>query len=148
VAANFLRCESGPDACGPGCNKWIAADGLIDSGAAQRFRGFLAQPDLRSLPVFFNSGGDRASQSIAIGSILREYRMTASIGRTSPNGCDAAMPAECRSIAQSKPEQQSRLVTYGARCASAVSMLSWVLLYGRWRATPNLGSIPLDTWAD
>ena len=114
----FFVANGGPDACGPGCNKWIAADGLIDLGAAQRFRAFLAQPDLRSLPVFFNSLGGSASQSIAIGLTLRQYRMTAAIGRTIPNSCHASMPAECRSIARSKPEQQAHLVTLGARCAS------------------------------
>jgi hypothetical protein len=114
----FFVAKGGHDACGPGCNKWIAADGLIDPDAAQRFHAFLAQPDLRSLPVFFNSLGGSASQSIAIGLILRQYRMTAAIGRTIPNSCHAAMPAECRGIALSKPEQDSHLVTFGARCAS------------------------------
>jgi hypothetical protein len=114
----FFVAKGGHDACGPGCNRWIAADGLIDSGAAQRFRAFLAQPDLRSLPVFFNSLGGGVSQSIAVGLILRQYRMTAAIGRTIPNSCHAAMPAECRTIALSKPEPESHLVTLGARCAS------------------------------
>jgi hypothetical protein len=118
MAANFFRWESGHDVCGPGCTKWIAADGFIDPGAAQRFRAFLAQPELRSLPVFFNSLGGSASESIAIGLILRQYRMTAAIGRTFPNGCHAAMPGECRNLALSKPEQESHLVTVGARCAS------------------------------
>jgi hypothetical protein len=87
----FFVAKGGRDACGPGCDRWIAADGLIDPGAAQRFRAFLAQPDLRSLLVFFNSLGGSATQSIAIGLILRKYRMKAAIGRTIPNICHAAM---------------------------------------------------------
>ena len=114
----FFVAKGGPDACGPGCSKWIAADGMIDSGAAERFRAFLEQPELRSLPVFFNSPGGIASQSIALGLTLRKYRMTAGVGRTFPNSCRATMPDECRRIAQSKPEQESRLVTLDARCAS------------------------------
>jgi hypothetical protein len=114
----FFVAKGGPDACGPGCSKWIAADGMIDSGALERFRTFLEEPERRSLPVFFNSPGGIASQSIAIGLMLRKYRMTAGVGRTLPNGCRATMPDECRRIARSKPEQESRLVTLGARCAS------------------------------
>jgi len=114
----FFVAKGGPDACGPGCSKWIAADGMIDSGAAERFRAFLEQPELRSLPVFFNSPGGIASQSIAIGLTLRKYRMAAGVGRTFPNSCRATRPTECRRVAQSKPEQESRLVTLDARCAS------------------------------
>ena len=114
----FFVAKGGPDACGPGCSKWIAADGMIDSGAAERFRAFLEQPELRSLPVFFNSLGGIASESIAIGLTLRKYRMTAGVGRTFPTSCRATMPDECRRIAQSKPGQESRLVTLDARCAS------------------------------
>jgi hypothetical protein len=29
----FFVAKGGPDACGSGCSKWIAADGMIDSGA-------------------------------------------------------------------------------------------------------------------
>jgi hypothetical protein len=114
----FFVAKGGPDACGPGCSKWIAADGMIDSGATERFRAFLDKPELRSLPVFFNSPGGVASQSIALGLTLRKYRMTAGVGRTFPNSCRASRPDECRRIAQSKPEQESRLVTLDARCAS------------------------------
>jgi hypothetical protein len=114
----FFVAKGGADACGSGCSKWIAADGMIDSGAAERFRAFLEQPERRSLPVFFNSAGGIASQSIAIGLTLRKYRMTAGVGRTFPNSCRASKPDECRLIAQSKPEQESRLVTLDARCAS------------------------------
>ena len=57
----FFFGKGAPDACGPGCSKWIAAEGMIDSGAAERFRAFLEQPELRSLPVLFNSPGGIAT---------------------------------------------------------------------------------------
>jgi hypothetical protein len=114
----FFVAKGGRDACGPGCSKWIAADGMIDSGAAERFGAFLEQRELRSLPVFFNSPGGIASQSVAVGFILRKFRMTAGVGRTLPNRCRATRPDECRLITQSKLEQDSRLVTLNARCAS------------------------------
>ena len=114
----FFIAKGRPDACGQGCNEWIAADGMIDPNAAQRFREFLDQTGSRGLPVFFNSLGGSASQAIAIGLTLRQYRMTAGVGRSFPNSCHAAKPDECRRIAQSKPEQEARLITFDAHCAS------------------------------
>jgi hypothetical protein len=114
----FFVAKGAPDACGPGCSKWIAADGMIDSGAAERFRAFLEQTELRSLPVFFNSPGGIASQAIALGLTLRKYRMPAGVARTLPNTCRASRPDECRRVAQSKPEHESRFITLDARCAS------------------------------
>src|SRR5581483_1483724 len=67
---------AGPaNACGPGCSSWIAADGYFDSDAGKRFRDFLNEPVRRQLPVFFNSLGGVASQAVAIGLAMREYRM-------------------------------------------------------------------------
>ena len=39
----FYVVKGAPDACGRGCDSWIAAEGQIDSGAAARFRKFLAR---------------------------------------------------------------------------------------------------------
>ena len=37
----FYLAHGDADACGPGCSEWIAADGKIDVGAADRFRQLL-----------------------------------------------------------------------------------------------------------
>lgn len=34
--------KGAPDACGPGCDHWIAIEGEIDGDASQRIRRFLA----------------------------------------------------------------------------------------------------------
>jgi hypothetical protein len=109
-----------PNACGPGCSEWIAADGNIDPDAADRVRAFLEDPARRKLPVFFNSLGGATAQAATIGLMLREYRMTAGVGRTIPEACRRAreMDAACRNVARSKPEHRARLVTGNARCAS------------------------------
>jgi hypothetical protein len=113
----FFVAKGGPNACGPHCSAWIAADGMIDPDAAQRFRAFLDQPGRRGLPVFFSSLGGSTRQAVAIGLMLREYRMRAGVARTVPDSC-RAMGEACRRIAQSKPEHAARLVTTGARCVS------------------------------
>ncbi|MFX9688465.1 hypothetical protein ABTO93_19925, partial [Acinetobacter baumannii] len=37
----FYVVKGGPDACGRGCDSWIAVEGQIDNAAAPRFRKFL-----------------------------------------------------------------------------------------------------------
>jgi hypothetical protein len=116
----FFVAKGGPNACGPGCSEWIAAEGMIDPDAAPRFRDFLATLARQDLPVFLNSIGGIAGQGIALGAMLREHRMTVGVGRTIPQGCrQAASDEACRSLVQGKREQQARLATEGARCISA-----------------------------
>jgi hypothetical protein len=117
----FFVAKGGPNACGPGCSEWIAAEGMIDPDAAQRFRDFMGTLSRRDLPVFLNSIGGIAGQGIVLGAMLREQRMTVGVGRTIPEGCRRAAASEdaCRSVAQGKREHRARLTTEGARCISA-----------------------------
>jgi hypothetical protein len=117
----FFVAKGGPNACGPGCSEWIAAEGMIDPDAAQRLRDFMATLARRDLPVFFNSIGGIAGQGIVLGAMLREHRMTVGVGRTIPEGCRQAPASDeaCRSVVQRKREHRSRLATGGARCISA-----------------------------
>jgi hypothetical protein len=115
----FFVAKGPPDACGPGCREWIAAEGTIDPEAGLRFREFVAALPRRDLPIFFNSTGGSVGQSVALGIILREHRMTAGVGRTVPEGCrNAAAIDACRRVMESKREHGARLVTGGARCLS------------------------------
>src|SRR5215510_1090486 len=73
---------SGPNSCGAGCNEWIAADGFFDDDVDERFRNFLDALQGRKLPIFFNSAGGFLNESLAIGRMLRERKMTAGVGIT------------------------------------------------------------------
>ena len=53
----FYVAKGDADACGHGCDQWIAADGKIDGGAPQRLRTLLAKIGKRRLPIFFHSPG-------------------------------------------------------------------------------------------
>ena len=83
----YFVAKGAPDACGPGCSEWIAAEGAVDPEAGQRLRDFLSALPRRDLPIFFNSAGGIVGPAIALGSILREHRMTVGVGRTLPEGC-------------------------------------------------------------
>src|SRR3954462_8943410 len=68
----FYVVKGAPDACGQGCDRWIAVEGQIDSAAAPRFRKFLRQVVDRSLPIYFSSPGGNVDQAVAMGVMLRE----------------------------------------------------------------------------
>lgn len=83
-----FRIASGePDACGPGCSQWIAAEGLFDPGAHLRFEAFLKSISGRELPIFFDSPGGIAAQAMAIGRLMRSRGITAGVGKTVTRGC-------------------------------------------------------------
>ena len=68
----FYVVNGAADACGRGCDSWIAAEGQIDAGAAPRFRKFLHQLGDRRLPIYFYSPGGNLEQALAMGAMLRE----------------------------------------------------------------------------
>jgi hypothetical protein len=117
----FFVARGAPNACGPGCSEWIAAEGTIDSEAVRRFRDFVEVPARRDLPIFFHSNGGNVGQSITLGDLLHGYRMTAGIARTIPESCHTSDPMDdaCWRTIQSKSEHRARLVTENAGCYSA-----------------------------
>jgi hypothetical protein len=50
---NFYVAKGPDDACGAGCNEWIAAEGRFDFESYQRLRAFLNRLSGRKLPIYF-----------------------------------------------------------------------------------------------
>jgi hypothetical protein len=121
----FYVVKGAPDACGRGCDSWIAVEGKIDSGAAARFRKFLARVHVRKLPIYFYSPGGSVEQALAMGTLLREKPVVARVGRTMVNECGfEAQDAEpCVKLKQSGRELHGDLSTRGAFCGSACPYL-------------------------
>src|SRR5262249_43362907 len=115
----FFVAKGDAGACGRGCSGWIAAEGMIVGGAPQRRRRFPGAVSPGALPVFFNSTGGDVGQAVALGTILRERRMTVGVGRTLAEGCRQTVDEACRRMLQSKPEHRARLITSGTTCLSA-----------------------------
>jgi len=115
----FIVAKGDANACGPNCSEWIAAEGMIDPGAAQRLRDFLNALPRRDLPVFFNSAGGEVGQAVGLGALLREHRLTVGIGRTLVDGCRQTIDEACRRLMQSKRDHRARFATSGAICLSA-----------------------------
>ncbi len=83
----FYVVKGAPDACGRGCDSWIAAEGQIDSGAALRFRKFWAKVRDGKLPIYFSSPGGSLDQALAMGAMLRERPVVARVARTVVREC-------------------------------------------------------------
>lgn len=116
----FFVAKGGPDACGPGCDTWIGAEGTFDPQVHERLSAFLNVPAHRNLPIFFHSPGGELQPSIATGNVLRERRMTAGIGQTIPDGCRERPRADaaCRKRMASGRVLPARLKVENGICAS------------------------------
>src|SRR5687767_12458851 len=62
----FFLARGEPDACGPGCSEWIAADGTITPDAGRRLNEFLRTLGNRKLPIYFHSPGGSVAGAVAI----------------------------------------------------------------------------------
>lgn len=107
-----------PDGCGPGCHRWIAAEGAFDAGAAERLRKLLARPDVAKLPIFFHSPGGLIAPSLAIGRMLRTKGMTAGVSVTRPEQCAKLEENACTVIKQKGEVLAAELHSTGT-CLSA-----------------------------
>lgn len=116
----FFVAKGEPNACGPGCDTWIAAEGTFDPDVHERLSEFLKVPSRRNLPIFFHSPGGELQPSIATGNVLRERRMTAGIGQTVPEGCRERPRADaaCRKLMASGRVLKAKLKVASGVCAS------------------------------
>ncbi|QOZ69610.1 hypothetical protein [Bradyrhizobium arachidis] len=114
-----------PDACGPGCDRWIAIEGKIDENAAARVRHFLAAVKDTQRPIYLHSPGGNVEQSYLIGRLLRSRKAVARVGRTIVTACAAEtqVDAECLKLKTAGGEIEAQLTTYHAMCNSACGYL-------------------------
>ena len=113
----FFVAKGEPNACGPGCSEWIAAEGRFEGPQVERrFRDLLDTLKGRNLPIVFNSLGGVIGEALVLGRILRERRMAASVGKSYPEGCKARIAADesCRRIMEANRELKAQLRTAGA----------------------------------
>src|SRR5207237_737311 len=123
------------DACGHGCDQWIAADGKIDGGAAQRLRALLVKIGKRRLPIFFHSSGGTVVGGLELGRLIRQQKLVAGVARTIPRGCDRdnLRDKTCEMLKRSGMEVESDFDTDVTLCNSSCV---WALLGGTARLVP------------
>jgi hypothetical protein len=118
---NFFLARGEADTCGPGCNEWIAAEGKIDPGAAQRLRRLLTKLGRRRPPIYFHSPGGSIAGSIGLGRLIRDQKLAVSVAHTIPLSCDRDKPIEksCEAQKRSGQELESEFDPAAAMCNSA-----------------------------
>lgn len=116
----FFIARGEPNACGPGCSEWIAADGSIDRKAAERLEALLQKAGQRKLPVYFHSAGGSTAGAVRIGLLMRQRGMTAGVARTIPHGCNPVQERDsaCDAIKRAGRELTAELRTVRTLCAS------------------------------
>jgi hypothetical protein len=122
----FYIAHGAPDACGRGCDRWIAVEGQINGDAAGRFKAFIKRHlKDRRLPMYFSSPGGNLEQAIFIGNMLRELSATARVARTIAKECgfEAQTSEVCLKLKRSGRELAGELTTRNAQCNSACPYL-------------------------
>lgn len=119
----FYVARGAPGSCGRGCDRWIAAEGQIDSQAAARLRAFLSQQN-QNLPLYLYSPGGDMGQAMEMGRMLRRRNATVGVGRTLVKDCaNGGQPESCVRFKLSGRELAAELVSHGALCASACPLV-------------------------
>lgn len=114
------------NSCGQGCDRWIAVEGKVDSGAAARIRQFLRKTkDAEALPFYFHSPGGAFRDGLAIGRMLRARNAVARVAKTIVGACAAGTQIDeaCLKLKNAGGELEASLMTRGAMCNSACSYL-------------------------
>jgi hypothetical protein len=112
------------DACGPGCDRWIAVEGAVDGDAAARVRKFLRDVKDIRLPFYFHSQGGQVPQAFAIGRMLRSRKAIGRVGQTIAAACSGSQVDDaCLKIKTAGGEVEARITTRRAMCNSACGYL-------------------------
>src|SRR5215470_2044533 len=140
----FYVAKGDSNACGLGCDEWIAADGKIDTGAPQRLRRLVAKLGKRRLPIFFHSLGGSLVGSLELGRLIRQQRLVAGVARTIPRGCDRDnfYDKACEALKRSGMELMSEFDTDVLMCNSGCV---YALIGGTERLVPPGGSLGIHS---
>ena len=113
-----------PDACGPGCDRWIAIEGKIEPGSAARVERFFRERKDTQRPIYFNSPGGAMDDSLAIGRLLRGRKAIGRVGRTVVDACPGTQTdSACTFIKTTRDEVTASIMTRGTVCGSACTFL-------------------------
>jgi hypothetical protein len=122
----FYLAHGDANACGPGCSEWIAAEGKIDAGAADRFRQLLRKLGDRRPPIFFHSPGGKVNDALELGRLIRDKKFAVSVGQTVALGCggdkQAANACEARKRAGQAVEAEISATAYACNSSCVYAL--------------------------
>ena len=92
----FYVAHGAPDACGPGCSDWIAAEGSVQWDTYKRLLAILDRQNGRKLPVVINiKGNSNLNVATSLGRILRDRGIDAVVAATEVEACNGKSEEEC-----------------------------------------------------
>jgi hypothetical protein len=100
--------------CDPNCPTWIAADGRIVLGTAEKLRQVIQSLAGRRVPILINSPGGLVADAMAMGRLIRRSGLSVAVADTSLAVCQPAGKS-C--------ENQRAATSFAAVCASACSLV-------------------------
>lgn len=117
----FYLAHGEAEACGPGCDEWIAAEGKIDAGAAERFRALLKTLKDRRPPIYLHSPGGNISGALELGRLVHDRKFTVSVGYTVPLDCssDKQSDKSCEAQKRAGKPVEAEISPTLAQCNSA-----------------------------
>lgn len=113
------------NACGPGCDRWIAIEGNVDKEAAPRIIAFLRANKEKQRPIYFHSPGGALEPALPIARTLRALKAAGRVGRTTVKACAAAAQIDeaCLKLKTTGGELEAEVTTEGAMCNSACAYI-------------------------
>lgn len=106
----FYVAHGQPDACGPGCSDWIAAEGTIQFDSYKRLIAVLDRLTGRKLPLVVHSRGEsNLNVAVSLGRILRDRGLDVAAGATVAEACDGKSEAECFALKRQGGPLEARL---------------------------------------
>ncbi|WP_338689465.1 hypothetical protein V5279_26470 [Bradyrhizobium sp. 26S5] len=92
----FYVAHGAPDACGPGCSDWIAAEGVVQWDTYKRLLAILDRQAGHKLPVVINiKQGSDLTVAASLGRILRGRGIDATVAATEVEACNGKSDADC-----------------------------------------------------
>ncbi len=86
VAMTFTLVRGEADACGPGCSRWIAAEGAILAATPTAFLEVSQALGGEKPPLFIHSDGGTVEAAMALGRLVRRAGLATIVARTDRSG--------------------------------------------------------------
>ncbi|KWV46800.1 hypothetical protein AS156_20400 [Bradyrhizobium macuxiense] len=120
----FYVAHGAPDACGPGCSDWIAAEGAVQWDTYKRLLAILDRQAGRKLPVVINiKGPSDLTVAASLGHILRDRGIDAAVAATEVETCSGKSDADCFVLKRPGGPLDAKETLSGAPCDLACVLM-------------------------
>lgn len=122
----FYVAHGAPNACGPGCSDWIAAEGTVQWDTHKRLFNILDRNAGRKLPLIIHAWGEsNLNVATTLGRILRERGVDTTVGITETEVCRGKAEPDCFALKRLGGPLDARIKPLEAPCdTTCVLMLA------------------------